>query len=257
MRRSGIPRSEAGVTLIEVLVATTLLGLLLAGILFALRIGITAYAKTDAKLMENRRAAGAQRILESELSGLIPVVGQCGGAPGGQGSSFAFFQAQPNQMRMISEFSLQEGWRGLPQILEFSVIQGDSGVGVRLIVNEIPYTGALAASRLCMGMSGATQGSPALPQFGPVQASGKSFVLADKLAYCRFIYEWDLNTKDSPPKPPAWSATALTNAWPIAIRVEMAPVEPDPTILQPLSVTAPIRIHVLPDIGYIDGPINQ
>jgi hypothetical protein len=96
-----------------------------------------------------------------------------------------------------------------------------------------------------------------LPQFIPVQASEKSFVLADKLAYCRFSYEWEILDKNQPPKPPVWSATALNNMWPMAIRVEMAPMVPNPAILQPLTITAPVHIHVFPDIGYDDKPISR
>lgn len=244
-------------TLIEVLVATTLLALLLGGILFAMRIGLNAFVKTDSKLMDNRRVAGAQRILESELSGLIPVVAPCNGpspAAGAQGPNFAFFQAQAQSMRMVSGFSLQDGWRGIPQILEFTVIQGEDGVGVRLVVNEIPYGGPLQIARLCTGIEKGN--GLELPQFPPVQAGEKSFVLADKLAYCRFTYEW-ASLEKTEPKPPTWSPTALNVMWPMAIRVEMAPVVPDPSILQPLTVTAAVHIHVLPSIGYNDGPINQ
>ena len=66
-------RSNAGVTLMELLIAVLLLSLLSTGLLFALRIGLNAYSKTQSKLMDNRRVAGAQRILEQELQGLVPV----------------------------------------------------------------------------------------------------------------------------------------------------------------------------------------
>jgi len=52
------PSTRAGVTLIEVLVAITLLSLLSVAMLFALRIGLMAYSKTNAKLMDDRRVAG-------------------------------------------------------------------------------------------------------------------------------------------------------------------------------------------------------
>jgi len=248
------PRGEAGTTLIEVLIATVLLALLLGGVMFAMRIGLTAYAKTNSRLMDNRRVAGAQKILESELAGLIPVVAPCagsGGQPGQQGPPIAFFQAQQQTMRMVSGFSLQDGWRGLPQILEFQVIPGEEG-GVRLIVNETPYVSPAAAGRMCSGFDRAN-GVP-MPQFLPVQASEKSFVLADNLAYCRFNYEWD-SVDPKQPRPPAWSPTALNNMWPMAIRVEMAPMAPNPAILQPLTITSPVHIHLFPDLGYDDKPV--
>jgi len=57
-------RRTAGVTLMELLIAVMLLSLLSVGLLFALRIGLNTYSKAQGKLMDNRRVAGAQRILE-------------------------------------------------------------------------------------------------------------------------------------------------------------------------------------------------
>src|SRR5947209_11726124 len=86
-------RSTAGVTLIEVLIAVTLLSLLVVGMAIAMRVGFNAFAKTNAKLMDNRRVAGAQRALEQELEGMVPLVLPCLGAgPERVGEKFAFFQ---------------------------------------------------------------------------------------------------------------------------------------------------------------------
>ena len=79
-------RSTAGVTLMELLISVVLLSLLSVGLLFALRIGLNAYSKTQTRLMDNRRVAGAQRILEEELEGLMPVVAPCGIATEGGGT---------------------------------------------------------------------------------------------------------------------------------------------------------------------------
>ena len=55
MRRSAVRRSamrrDAGVTLMEVLIAVTLLSLLSVGMLFAIRIGLSTFGKTNDKLM--------------------------------------------------------------------------------------------------------------------------------------------------------------------------------------------------------------
>ncbi len=247
-------RNQAGVTLIEVLVAITLLSLLSVAMLFALRIGLSAYAKTNAKLMDYRRVAGAQRILEQELEGIVPAVGPCTGmpdaAPGStpNGPVFGFFQAAPQTMRLVSTFSLQQAWRGRPQILELFVVPSDDGQGVRLVVNEIPYSGPLAAGRLCTGMAADPAAGIALPHFRPVTAGPNSFVLADKLAFCRFSYIWQPRTANDPI---IWSPVALNSGWPVAVRVEMAPLQPDPSVLQPLTVTAAIHLHLSPTIAYV------
>jgi prepilin-type N-terminal cleavage/methylation domain-containing protein len=253
--RTAPRRNQAGVTLIEVLVAITLLSLLSVAMLFALRIGLMAYAKTNAKLMDDRRVAGAQRILEQELEGIVPAVGPCSGmpdvAPGSAstGPMFGFFQATSNTMRLVSTFSLQQGWRGRPQILELFVVPNDTGEGLRLVVNELPYSGPLAAGRLCTGVTPDPVANASIPHFLPVMAGPNSFVLADKLAFCRFVYLWPAKL---PVDPPVWSPVALASGWPLAIRVEMGPLQPDPSVLQPLTVTAALHLHLAYTIPYGD-----
>ena len=51
-------------------------------------------------------------------------------------------------MRLVSTFSLQQGWRGPAEILEMFVIPGEDGEGVRLVVNETPYS-RMAAGGAC------------------------------------------------------------------------------------------------------------
>lgn len=246
---------EAGTTLIEVLIAVTLLSMLAVAMAFALRIGINAYQKTNAKLMENRRVVGAQRILEEELQGIVPAVTPCGTLPSPNAtpdaSWFAFFQAAPDTMRLVSTFSLQQAWRGSPHVLELFVIPRDDGPGVRLVVNELPYYGPMAAGRLCTRMATNPVSGFPLPQFLPAVAGENSFVLADKLAYCRFNYLW-VNPKADADHPPIWSPTPINVGWPIAVRIEMAPVQPDIATLQPLTVTAALHLHLSPTIPYGD-----
>jgi hypothetical protein len=243
-------RSTAGVTLLEVLVAVTLLSFLTVGMSIAMRTGMQAFSKTNLKLMENRRVAGAQRILEQELEGLIPVQPPCVGAGTGNGQlSFVMFQAEPQIMRMVSSYSLQQSWRGQPQLLEFFVIPGEDGKGVRLVVNETPYT-PYTAGMLCKGVGMDPQTQIAVPKLPPtVQTLPSSFVLADKLAFCRFSY---FSATPDGSKPPAWRTYANGLGWPLAIRVEMAPLEVDRGTLQPITVTAPIRLHRSPSIQYVD-----
>ena len=63
-----------------------------------------------------------------------------------------FFQGEPQSMRLASTYSLQQGERGLPMILEFQVIPGEDEQGVRLVVNEHWYTGPRGAGIYCIGM---------------------------------------------------------------------------------------------------------
>ena len=239
-------------TLIEVLIAVTLLSALSVAMLLSLQVALQALHKTDEKLLANRRVAGAQRVLVQELEGLVPVQPPCMGRPDLQNSTFVFFQAEPQAMRLVSTFSLQQGWRGPAEILEMFVIPGEEGTGVRLVVNETPYT-RLGAGSACADMT-PDPVAGMMVHFTPAVASPKSFVLADQLAYCRFSY---LVTPPGPPRqpqflPPQWTASATGTGWPVAIRVEMVPLVADPSHLQPITVTAPIRIHRSWQIHYDD-----
>lgn len=244
-------RRDAGVTLIEMLIAVTLFSLLTVGMAIAMRVGLTAFAKTGDKLMENRRVAGAQRALQEELEGMVPIQAPClGGGKESGGGRFVVFQAEEQSMRLVSTFSLQQGWRGQPQLLELFVIPGADGGGVRLVVNEIPFS-EFAAGQTCLGQFPDPVFQIAVPRFAPVVAMDHSFVLADKLAYCRFAY---LGVGPDGPQPPApiWRQHATGLGWPLAIRVEMAPLEANPSRLQPITVVAPMRVYRAPGIQYAD-----
>jgi general secretion pathway protein J len=252
MNRSRPQNRQAGVTLIEVLIAVTLLSALSVAMLLSLEVALRALHTTNEKLLADRRVAGAQRVLVQELEGLVPVRPPCLGRPDLANSYFVFFQAEPQAMRLVSTFSLQQGSRGPAEILDMFVIPGENGAGVRLVVNETPYT-RLGAGHACIDMTP----DPVvgfLVHFAPSVPSPKSFVLADQLAYCRFSYL--VAPRVAPGQPPTqlpqWMASATGTGWPRAIRVEMAPLEANPSHLQPITVTAPIRIHRSWNIQYDD-----
>src|SRR5207253_1377191 len=98
--------------------AITLLSLLSVGMMVAMQIGLASFAKVDKRLMDNRRVSGAHRLLEQELEGLLPVISPCGRDL----QKISFFQGEGQTMRLVSTFSLQQAWRGQPQILELFVI---------------------------------------------------------------------------------------------------------------------------------------
>jgi prepilin-type N-terminal cleavage/methylation domain-containing protein len=243
-------RAQAGLTLIEVLIAVSLLSLLSLGMLFALRIGLNSMIKANAKLMDNRRVAGTQRVLQQQLAGFMPMMAMCGVIPGGGKPGFRapFFQGEIESMRMISSYSLESAARGIPHILEFHVIPGEQDKGVRLVVNEIPFTGPFSAGALCLGLRPEPPGQQTL-RFQPIEAGATSFVLADKLAYCRFSYLIAV----PPPLLQVWRPTWVLPHWPLGIRIDMASLDPDPSRLHPVTVTVPIHVDRDPLINYGDN----
>ncbi|HTQ57648.1 MAG TPA: prepilin-type N-terminal cleavage/methylation domain-containing protein [Bryobacteraceae bacterium] len=241
-------RSEAGLTLIEVVIAVSLLSVLSVGMLAAIRLGFNAMHKTEDRLMENRRVAGAQRILEQELAGFMPVKAICPPDSNAPGEIFPFFEGKPQSMRLVSTYSLEEEWRGRPLVLEMQVIPGAEGLGVRLIVNEFLYSGALSAGRMCLGMAPDPASGQTIPMFQPIQAGPQSFILADKLAFCRFSYL----EPEPEPEYQRWRPDWVLPRWPMGIRVEMAPLEDRRARLRPLTVTAAIPITRALKVNYVD-----
>jgi len=242
-------RREAGVTLLEVLIAVTMLSLLSVGMFLSMRIGLSAFGRTDARLMENRRVAGAQRIIDQELEGLLPALAACGMVESVPGPRAVMFQGLPDTLTMVSTFSLQGAWRGRPQLLQFFVAPSDDGGGMRLLVNEVPYLGPISGGSLCMGIAPDPQTGAPLPQFQRPAAGENSFVLADHLAYCRFKY---LTPSPKAGEPGAWLPAWKSTGWPSGIRIEMAPVDPSAAQLQPITVTAPIYLYRDPGAHYAD-----
>jgi len=240
---------ESGFTLVEVLIATTLVMALTTGILLALRVSLNAMDHADTKLMRNRRVMSVNRILEAQMSDIIPAMVTCRaheGPPGGP--PVAFFQGEAETVRLISSYSLNDSSRGLPQILEYQVIPGDKGEGVRLVVNEHLYSSPLSAGLFCVGTRSAPGSGDSLPVFREVEIGPGTFVLADRLATCHF--EFLQPDRNDPNKPPVWVARWTRALLPDAIRVVMAPLDPDPSQLQLETLTIPVHVNQDPSVDY-------
>jgi prepilin-type N-terminal cleavage/methylation domain-containing protein len=239
--RTGV-RYERGVTLIELLIAVLLLSLLSVGIVLTLRVALSAMNKSGSKLMANRRVSSVERILDQEIEGIMPVTADCQPRPGATPTTLMFFQGELQSMRLASSYSLQQGERGVPMILELQVIPGEDDQGVRLIVNEHWYTGPRGAGLYCLGFGPSPDGGPPGPRFMPIGIGPDSFVLADKLAYCRFTFR----DPRMPGQTPVWVPRWVKPVLPSAIRIEMAPLTPDLGRLQPVTLTIPVHVTRLP-----------
>ena len=100
-----------------------------------------------------------------------------------------------------------------------------------------------------MGVGPDAETGVTVPLFAPIEAGAKSFILADRLEFCRFSY---YTGSGRPNDPIAWRPAATGRGWPYGIRIEMAPFEPDPSRLQPITVTAPLFLHRSLEVQYED-----
>ena len=234
--------AQRGVTLIELLIAVTLVALLSTGMLIAIRLGLSTMERVNDRLYGNRRVMSVNRIIDSQIAGIMFAKTDCIGS-GKPNGSISFFQGEPTTMRFVSTFSLEEAARGYPKVLEFQVIPGEQQ-GVRLIVNENIYAGPLTTGRFCVG-----RGENGVPSFLPVQTGTASFVLADKLASCRMMY------RETLPDPPfeRWVPFWGKDTLPTAIRIEMAPLPSDKLRLPLVTITAPVRVTRDPRVVTYEG----
>ena len=68
-------RSQKGVTLLELLIAVSLVAMLSTGMMVAMRSSVLAYQKTSQRLESNRRVVGVEHILASQLGAAMAVMG--------------------------------------------------------------------------------------------------------------------------------------------------------------------------------------
>jgi hypothetical protein len=223
-------------TLIEILVAISLMGLLAVAMVTALTVGAGSWQDARSHLTLDRRIATANEILYAELEGLVPLGARAAAVP-----RAAFFQGEPESMRFVSEYSLTAGRRGGLRIVELQI--GDASRGRRILLNELPYGGPGALGSMITGMeSDPISGAPRL-LFVPIVPRATSLIIADELESCRFSYLRLPRTRAEPALwAPQWDD--LTR-FPGAIRVEMMPRQGQARLL-PVSITAPVRARFAP-----------
>lgn len=240
--------SERGMTLIELLIAVTLVSLISVGMVMAIRIAFNTQSKTNEHLYSNRRYVAVNNIIDSQINSIMAVTAECIGA-GAPSGKVSFFQGEPQSMRFVSAYSLEEAHRGFPRILEFQVVPGELNQGVRLVVNEHYYNGPYSTGSFCTGMGTNPMVQGPVVQWLPIQTGRQSFVLADKLQFCRMVF---LESLKEPPYQrwvPVWSKPYL----PAAIRIEMQPLAQQGKQRLPLvTVTAPVRVTRDPLETYVD-----
>ncbi len=179
-------RGRRGVTLIELLVAMTLFSLLSVAVLFSLRTGLGSLDRVRDRTAAARRQAGAQRSLELMLSGISPSGAQYFQPGQNAPRNVLFFQGDAQTMRFVSNYSLRDGLRTAPRLIELTVVPHPTS-GVRLVMNERVYPGPLAAGSVIAGVFPDPAGGVAM-QYLPVDVGPATFVVADLLPSCRFFY---------------------------------------------------------------------
>lgn len=205
------------------MIAVSITAVITVGLLFALRTSIVAYEKTGDRLHSNREQLSRNQILSRELGGVMGVMSICGT------SNVPYFFGSPDSLRMISSYSIAEGFRGYPQILDFETRRTSSGA-VQLVVTEYAYTGPSSTTALC----GSVSSFDAFP--------GEPFVLADDLLSFAFSYRGMSNPLAAKQENNWATEWRSSNSLPLAIRVEMKPRNPPGGGLPSMNVVVPLHV---------------
>jgi general secretion pathway protein J len=226
---------RSGMTLIEILVAVTLLGILSVGLVTALQVTAGAWSSARNTRSQDRGIANSNALLHAQFAGVTPVVPQVmnrqlhvSGGP--------FFQGEPNSMRFVSSYSMTEGVRGGLQIVELQVSRGEEGL--RLLLTQSPYQGPLSVGRFITGME-RTPGSNGMRLlFAPLQPRPDSLIVADRLASVTFSYLRGARRRG---EPDTWVAIwDNPQQLPQAIRMSIEPLE-DVGRLRPVTIVSEVR----------------
>src|SRR6202167_2093353 len=96
-------KSHRGVTLIEMLVALTLLGFVSLGLLFAMRIGIGAWQHGDARMAADRAVVTAGDLIATQLADA--QARNVGWGPREQRVSFLLFDGGAERLQFLTRYS--------------------------------------------------------------------------------------------------------------------------------------------------------
>jgi len=231
---------SAGMTLIEVVVAVTLLGLLSTALLVAFQMGAGAWQDARERLLLDRRISSANQILNRALACIVPVTAI---PPRGSGvGRVPFFQGEPAAMRFVSSYSATEGARGGLNVYELKVVERRRGY--RVLLNQDRYRGPRSVGRLITGIESDRPVRGRVLRFRPIEPRAVSLIIADDLRHCSFSYLWNPPMSRAEPEwRPLWNEQDLI---PAAVTIDLAPLKREAR-LRPVSITVPIRAQFFPE----------
>jgi prepilin-type N-terminal cleavage/methylation domain-containing protein len=234
-------RTQRGVTLIELLIAVTLVAAISAGMLSALRMGLDTMGRTQQRLEDNRRAMSRLDVIRRHIGGAMPANGLCQAQP--EPVQNALFRGGPYALLLATSESLTEGSRGYPRIAVYRVLPNPDGT-VRLTVEEHWFSGPASTIPFC-----ALTGEILPPQPSAVDSTA---VLFERLGEAHFEYRAMsfLNRTGM-----LWE-TGWNNAlMPGAVRLVLQPV-PGEVPRMPLG-TINIPFHISREQGAVYGSAPQ
>jgi prepilin-type N-terminal cleavage/methylation domain-containing protein len=223
-------KNQHGFTILELLIAVTLVAAISAGLLTAMRNGLLTMERTQHRLTENRRALGLQDLVARQIAGAVPILGLCG-TPDSAGSFWAF-RGHASALMLVTNASLAQGSRGYPHVVSYHVLPNRDGT-VRLEMTEALFPSPAGTIPFCDA-----SGMPLIPA-----TTTPPTVIYDRLAYCTFSYQIR--------NPGSLLGTTWMEDWylpqlPAVVRIELAAAPGSAPNMPVRPITIPLHLSWTP-----------
>jgi general secretion pathway protein J len=184
-------KTQHGVTLIELLVAITLLGFVSLGLLFAMRIGIGAWQHGDARMAADRAVVTAGDLISAQLAGA--QARNVGWGVREQRVSFLLFDGAADRLQFLTRYSVAGRERGGSYLAEYW-FEHNARNECRLLYNEYPFRSDNDAAAVVEQLTQDRMGQVVV-QYRAPHAGPNTRILYTGLHDCAFEYLIDSNDR--------------------------------------------------------------
>jgi len=213
-RRGHFLRGESGLTLLELIIAITISGLVALAVTVSLRIGVRAWEKSQGAVLALRRQANAADLLPAQLGGGVMRIVEV--ELFNRRQRMPFFFGDETRLVFLSTYSAAQHGRGGMVVADYFVEQQPDRTW-KLWLNEQPALDDEWLARWVVGTVATSEGGEK-PQLRPFDAD-RAMLLFQGLAECRFQYLRETSATAEWVAP--WSL--LANPYvPPAIRLQLA-----------------------------------
>ncbi|MCY4594999.1 MAG: prepilin-type N-terminal cleavage/methylation domain-containing protein [Bryobacterales bacterium] len=173
---------SAGMTLIEVVLALALLGLVSTGLLAVTGNGLRAWLDSREALRQDRRLSNASIRLHETIAAMVPMPAM---PQSGSLDAFPFFEGEQRFMRFVSGHSPTRGSRAGMRLVSLSAHSFEGAL--TLLLTETACPGPRGLASLLPAVPGRQTGQQARP-FIPAREAGESWTVVENLTACEFSY---------------------------------------------------------------------
>ncbi len=228
------PLSKRGVTLIELLVAISLMGMISLALLFSMRIGSGAWRRGNARMAANRGVIAAGDLISAQLADVQARRVKWG--PDDSPTFFAYFDGAPERLRLLTSYSLALRSRGGVWLAEYFFVKEGDGCALRYYERQYDTDRDIASTVRGAGFDPFANRMSVLFNSDPPASSGRT--LYTGLRDCRF--EYLIEPQDAPAY---WGKYWITNdrylPRSVAVRVE----GPEQGGIAPVATVATLHLN--------------